>query len=1114
MSRTLLRTLGVVGLVLVLDGVRGAPARAEGLPAGVDAEEWKQFQDTLERYKDRMGAFQDEARAIVDAAEAEERAKIAASYGAQTTALEDTENALRRVTISRLEAFLSKYPGTEYTPDMMFRLADLYFEESELQFFAANEEYQRLEAQAVERPEMELPEPPTKDYSRPIELYRQIIERHPNYENLADTYYMLAWCYSATNARQYDPVAARDVNQTIAQRYPHTEFANDANMRLGEFYFDEPGVPGNPVANVPTAIAYYEAVLADGPTGRNYDEAIYKLGWSYYKLNEYDRSLAYLVQLLDYSDQQFLETGRISNMRPEAVEYLAISYADIADRQRKKPMDVAQTHLGSLHTNGAAERKWEHDVIERLATILDVQTKYDDAIDVLTLLQTRWPNDPKNPEYQHQIAVIYGSKYLPFPDPDKAAKAMATLTDRYSDGGEWYIANRANPDAIAKARSYIETSLASVAVEYLVRARETKNIEDYKLAAAKFEEFLNTFPFGADFDLYEWYHALALYESNQFAPAERAYTQILKNDRSPYRDGARFQVMKCREQLALARYGKLDVVAPNATVRQVITTPYNKQITVYEVSDEQKAFIAAADDLVGREFTDPEWAKALEDDRAALLYIPAQIYYLHGQYDEARARLDRLLAAYPGTDEAVYASSYYVNTYTYEGNLEAVRQYTTKFSTMELGKDPELRRVKLQEFADIREGAAFTLAYELIEKGDRGGAAEAYVQFMKEYPNSKFYKDALYNAANNFDLSGKAARAIELFEQYVAKYPTDDRSQGLYFRVAETYSSTMDLNKAIAAYDSVVRLFPTAADAPGALYNASFLRVGQGSHADAARGYEKYGVTYSAQPDAESVFYRAGAQWELVSERDAEEFYLRYLKRYPSENPNHGIEAAYKLAKIYEKRGDSRRAAGAWAQVQQIFGANATNPALTGQTRSVAAQGALRDLVADYDRFKTVKWTTSEAKNVEILTKTKSEERKALEAKAIALIATYQDYDTAAASLYLQGMSLFAYADMAYDIPAPKGLSEEEIDIYRQTVDEKFRIPAEDAGKARLLSALEKAKAEKRWCDWNNKTVAALNERYPSEFASDRAESRGVILSGSPTIAGPEAVPQTKGGGE
>lgn len=1093
----------VVALSLLLSPV----VHAEGLPASVDPEEWKQFQETLDRYRERMTAFQTEARAIVDVAEAEERKKIKESYGAQSTRLEENENALRRVAISRLEAFLQKYPDTSYTADMMFRLADLYFEEAELAWFAADEEYLRIEARAVENSDMELPAPPLKDYARPMELYRQVIERHQDYANLADTYYMLAWCYSATNSVQYDELSARDTNLIIVQRYPGTVFSNDANMRLGEHFFDLPGTAEDPVVNVPVAISYYETVLADGPEGRNFDEAIYKLGWAHYKLNNYDRALAYLVQLLDYSDSQFLQTGKISNMRPEAVEYLAISYADIGLRAARRPVDIASAHFEKV-----GDRKWQHDVVERLAEILETQTRYEDAIDALAFLQTRWPLDPENPQYQAKIASHYVRMYPP--QVEKSARAMAELSERYGEGSAWYVANRANPEAIAKARSYIETSLASVAVEYLEQARNPENaarkFELYQLAATKFEEFLTTFPFGADYDLYEWYYALSLFESNQFATAEKAYTQILKNDRSPFRDGARFQVMKCREQLLLAKFGKIDAVPATATVERVVTTPYNKQVTVYAVSDEHKSFIAAADDLVAREFSDPEWAKALEADRGALVYLPAQVYYLHGHYEEARARFDKLFAAFPNTDEAVYASSYYVNTYTYEGNLEAVRTYITKFRTMNLGKDPELQQAKLAEFDDIREGAVFTLAYQLIEKGDRQGAAEAYVQFMKEYPNSKFYKDALFNAANNFELTGKADRAISLYEQYVAKYPSDDRSPALYFRIADTYSATMDLPKSVAAYDSVVKLFPAAADAPGALYNASFFRVGMGDHAGAARGYEKYATTYPNQPDAEDVYYRAGAQWELVGDREAEEFYTRYLKRYPNQNPNHSIEAAYKLARIYEKRNDTRRAATSWQQVQASFNANASSPTLTAQTRGVAAAAALRDLLRDFEVFKQVKWTTSEAKNVDLLTKTKAAERKSLEERSLNLITTYQDYDTTAASVYLQGMSFFAYADMAYNIPPPKGLSEEELGIYEQTIAERFVIPNEDFAKVRLKQGLDKARAEKRWTEWNTKMVIALNEHYPSEYPSERQESRGALVPPPPQLAGPEPVPQTR----
>lgn len=1104
-------------LVLWLS-LAAAPALAQDAPAP-NPEELRAFREAFDRYRDRMTELQSDARAIVAAVEAEERAKIAGTFGTAGRRLEDEEGNLRRATIARLEAFLAKYPRSAYTADMKFRLADLVFEESEIQFFAANEEYTRIEAQAAENPNLQLPPPPLKDYSRSIALYRDILTNHPDYENLADTHYMLAWCYSALNAEQYDPEQARAVNEVIVARYPGTVFANDANMRLGEYYFDLPGTRENPVLHIPTAIAYYEAVLKDGPEGRNYDEAIYKLGWSSYKLNDYDRALSHLVELLDWSDQQFLQTGKPSNMRPEAIQYLAISYADIADRQGRRPVDVAQAHFARI-----GEKKWAHDVAERLADVLWLQAKWDEATNAFEWLQTRWPTDPKNPVYQQNVALIWGGAGrnaetpsaprppIAFPDPEKAQDALAVLAERYSEGSRWYDANRANPDAIAAARSFIETSLAAVAIDYLERATQTGSVEDYRVAAARLQEFMEKFPFGGDYDLYEWYRALALFRSNQYAEAERAYRQILKNERSPYRDGARFQVMKSREQMVLARYGKLVDLPADAVVEQQIQTPYGKTVAKYMLDDEHKAFVAAADDLVGRDFSDPEWAEALERDRAALAYLPAQIYYNYGWYDEARARFEKVIAGFPNTNEAVYASSLYVNTYINEGNLQQVQALTTRFRSMSLGRDADLIAAKRQEFDDIREGAAFNLAFELIQKGDRAGAAEAYVQFMKEYPGSKYYRDALFNAANNYDLSGKADRAIELFEQYVAKYPEDERSKKLYFRIAQTYSSTLDLQKSIQYYDALVRLDPSYQDAPDALYMSAFLREGTGDRAGAARNYERYATTYPQQADAEAVFYRAGRNWEGVSESEAVQFYQRYLKRYPSGDPNSRIEALHKLAAYAEKRRDTRGAAAYWAQIRDVY-AGSAGAALTPATRALAAQGALRDLQSDFDAFKTVKWTTTEAKNVEILTKTKAEARKGLEQRALALIGTYQDFETSAAAVYFQGLSYLAYADMAYSMPPPKGLSEDEVIIYQQTVDEKFRLPAEDRGKAVLLAALEKARAEKRWCEWNDRILAELHERYPSEYPSERDEARGEIKAGATSFAPPDpTAPAAKGG--
>jgi TolA-binding protein len=1085
------------------------PAVAAEAAGPSDPKEWADFQGTLERYSDRMREFQSDARTILDRHEQEEREKIQSSYGNAIKRAEESESALRRVAIARIEAFLTKYGDSEHTPDMLFRLADLYFEEAELTFAGQNEEYARLEAQLDQNPTMALPEPPAKDYTRPINLYRRLVAEYPDYENLADTYYMLAWCLSAPNAQQYDPEAARDVYATIVERFSGTRyavFANDANMRLGEYYFELSGPRDNPTVHVVTAIRYYEAVLADGPSGRNYDAAIYKLGWSHYKLNQYDKALAYLVQLLDYSDKQFLETGKVSSMRQEAVEYLAISYADIADRQGRAAVDIATAHLTRV-----GDRKWQHDVVERLAQILLVQAKFESSIDVYRYLQRKWPLDPNNPVYQYEIAQIYGVK-MPIRDPESAADAMRVLSELYTEGTPWYNANRSNPEAVAKARTYIESALAQVATEILQRATETQQVADFAAAADKYREFLDKFPFADDYDTYEWYYAYALFGSNQFQLAADAYVQILRNDRSIYRDGARYQLMKSREQVVLGRFGALEKVPADATVERVDTTPFGKQVTVYALSDEHKAFIQSCDDLATREFKDPEWAPTLEENRRALVYLPTQILFNHGRYQEGEARAEQLIARFPESDEAAYAAALLVNSASARGDLQQVAVLTQKFRNVGRGGGVDNTTV----FDDIRQQAKFELARGLVDKGDRAGAAQAFLDFMAEFPNSQYYSLAMYNAANSLDIIGKAEDANRLFERYINENPTDERSKSLYFRIADNYSATLQLDKAITYYERLASLFPDYQDAPNALFNAAFLRVGIGDHQGAARTFEKYATAYPGQPDAEATFWRAGDQWALVGEAQALDFYTRYARRYPATDGNHLVEAAYRTAKIYEKRGDTRRATQAWAQVQAAYVANA-GPGLTPRTRSLAAEGALNQLVERYEAYKVVKWTTSEAKNVDILTKQKAEELRGITETAVQIIQTYQDYDTAAASLYLQGVAFFAFADMAYTIPPPKGLSEEELDEYRRIIDERFRIPFEDNGKQRLLAALEKARGEKRWSEWNSKALVALNERYPREFPAERKESRGTAGSAPMPFAAPESIntdPTATGGGQ
>lgn len=1048
-----------------------------------DEAELRAFRDTAERYTSRMREFHADVSHIVDVTESEERERIESTFGAAVSRNQEEGSTLRRVSIAKIEAFLQRYPDTQYAADMKFRLADLYYDESEVEFMARNEAYDAVEDPA---PELE----PKKDYRRSIALYEDILARYPDFEYRPDAYYMLGWCRGSANALQYDEGAARDAYIAIVTKYPKSVFANDANMRLGEYYFELLAVRTDPLANVRQAITYYNAVLADGTSGRNYDRAIYKLGWSYYKLDDYDRALAYLVELLDYSDTRYELTGQVADTRKEAVEYLAISYADMADKQNKKPIAVASAHLARI-----GEKKWQHDVIERLAKILETQTKYEEAIDVYRFLQKRWPLDPTNPIYQHDIALIYGAR-MPVRDPESAAAALTELGQNYTEGTNWYAANRNNPDAIAAARGFIESSLATIATEKLLRARETRSPADYRDAAETFRSFLQKYPFAADYDLYEWYLALCYYEGKEFAEAARQYQQVLKNPRSKYKDGALFQLMKSREAIALAKYGKLEDVPQGALVATTVTTPAGKQIVQYIVSDEQKAFVLASDDLAEREFTDPDWIPVLERIRPAMAYLGGLISYNHGYYEDARKRFRKQIARYPGAPETAFAIDLLIQSYTNEGDIAKVEETAREFSREEVAQQANLQR-----------------CLELGSSQQYGESAGCYAEFRKQWPTSKYLNVALYNEANQLDMAGQTARANTLFEQYINDYPTDERSKALYFRIASGYSSILELDKSVGYFDKLVKVAPDHPDAPAARYNSAFLRTGMGLHKEAAQNYEEY-ANLPNVPDAERIYWMAGEQWELVGPREATAFYERYLRQpFAALNPSHTIIAQSKLAKLYAAKGEKVKARQKAAEMDATFRAN-VGTGVSSDARKLVAEEPVRELVAKLEAFKAYKWSTSEKANVDLLLKQKPEALRLLVDDCLALIQTYQDYDAAAAALYVQGAAYFAYADLVYTFPVPPGLSEDEKAIFQEELDARFspiRLRAEDTGKARLLGSLEKARVDKRWSEWNGKALQLLHDRFPLEYAGERTEARGGSTGVSVEFQGAASVPKSGG---
>ncbi|MGB0639124.1 MAG: tetratricopeptide repeat protein [Myxococcota bacterium] len=1058
---------------------------------GVDAVA---FRGTVNRFIERMQEFDREAQNIIQNREREERQLLNKGYEGPLVELKTEEEALRDTAIGRLENFLVRYPASSHAPHAMFLLGDLYYEDSEEYFMDASMAYERLDTSEMDM--ASIPEPPMRDHERALRMFRGIADAFPEYKSADGSWYMLGYIYHRDETVQANELAGRDAYLALVDQYPKSEFAPAAHMALGEYYFDN--------HQIDKAIANYSRVVElHAPDGKHYEKGLYKLAWSHYKLSSYERCLDLLAKLLDWSDENFQKTGKDSAMEPEAIEYTAISFSDMADNTGGDPITVAQRFYRRI-----GQRSYEDKVYERLADVLMQQARYAEAIATYDYMIKRWPNEPKNPTYMWTVARLYRS--LDVPDLEASQNSITRLNELFNRDSAWANANRNNPDALDVADGYIEESLASVAIDLHNAAGAENNLAKFSRAADLYSQYLNKFPFAKDYYEIQWYFADTLLKSGRLPEAAAEYTQLLKGTGHPYRDGSTWNLMQVRRQILLDKYGKVEVLPPDAVQEKVVTAESGNTRAVYFVSDEHKQFIDVADMLLEVEFTNEEYKASLDAARPAMAYLPGQILYYHGHLEAARERLHKVIERWPEKDEAAYAASLIVDSWSEEENLAKVRMWAGKFARMRLGSSDEALAKNLN-FTNLEEGAAFKMAATYIEQGKREEAAEAFLSFMNDFPKSEYVKKAHYNAANNFEIIGQVDRANQLFRDYIGRiesgaYAADDQAWPIYERIAHNYASSLQLEDAVRYFEMLYQRSAKAEkpyeSAPAALYNAGFLRIGLGDHSGAAQNLERYASENRDQADAEKVMWSAADQWELVDSASANAYYERYLAAWGDSNPDHVIAARYRMAVNADKSGDLN-ANKRWDELIETYNTLAPTGEIGPLGIHYAAGAAFRPIQAKFEEFRQYEFVEGDdGYNSDLINENKKPALYALEAQCVDFINSYPDFDYSSAALYTLGAAYLTFAQMLFEVPEPEGFDDEMLDMYLTALDD-LRIPVEDKGKSRLIAALDKAKKEKRWSEWTGKTMDFLAQKFPTEFAKESPEIRGEGDSTLLPMAGP-----------
>lgn len=1067
------------------------------------------FRDAHARYRARTEEFASEVGRIVLRKYQDEVAELRSGYDQLVGRADLEERMLREQAISAHERFIKAHPGSEYTARRMFRLGELYFEESQETFLVENEKYDEL-SMLFDQGKLEyLPEPPTKDYRRSIALYKRIVSDFPRYEDLGAVYYMLGYTYTDESSRHLDPERAEETYLALLENVADSPYRAQAFFRLGDLYFEE--------NQNERALAYYRQILEETRSqstdelmesgqDRIFELALYKYAWATYKIDDLEGAMDLFMELLDWADEKEARSGEQTDLKPEAARYLAISLADKATEMDGSPIEYG---INALSRRG--QRPWSFAVLVELAGILKDQARYEEAIEAYARLQEIEPNNPRGPEFQNNVITLYMN--LVVPDPRAAAQARVGLTERYGLSSQWYEVNKNNKAATTAATEYILEALQSVAFTYHIAAQESGDPNDYLLAARKYIEYLERYPFAKNAyelnynlaDCYYWMGDFRFQDSNGKSTTglEKAIDQYALLFGFPEED-FKTQAM---QGIAFA-YNKLWHKSDGETIDQL---PESLETIRPQLGQTVQYSRLAPTDLEISYIRAVRWLqRELPDDPQlpAFLFDVATIYYYRNHLERAREVFTELIDGYPQTDFAAFSAGFMFNSYLYTGDMARMRESANRFAAMTLGADEALRAEQNATFAQLLRDSIFTEGFVAFDAERYECALLSFLNYYDKFAGESTDEDpkkidyVVYNVAQSYSKLGKAELSNDWYERLLADFPHSDQAPRTFWRMAGNFERILDLEKAVQYYEDLIKYHPEDQDAVSALYNSAFLKVGMGRFADAARTYEVYHKKYPEEADAKVMLFRAAEMWEAAEDRkNAKRVYEDWLDKYGADDADRWVETQWKLAGYLREEGKTKQADAKVDAIAQSYPNIKSD--LGGIGLNIEASIAFKPLLAEFQDFELLQFVKADindaAKLQEKLARMKDWNEE-LKSKFDLFVVDYPDFEWQTAALYYKALSFKRHGEKWINSPNPFDFDSDDPDevdramSYQDILFGKAQ-PFEDAAVSGFKLVVQFATEKKRYTRWVEEALRELSRVDPNTYPVPKPESSTVIES-------------------
>jgi TolA-binding protein len=967
--------------------------------------------------------------------------------------------AARREAIGLIESYLRDSPQSKEQAEALYKLAELYWEESKAGYLEKMGAYQAA-VTACHNDRAACPKvprrPPTVDLAQAQAVYLRLIGQYPKFRKIDTVIYL----YAFSLRDQGKSGEAVKYFQIILDKYPRSRYIADAWMAIAEYRFYEQ-------QNYKSSLEAYEKVLQH-PKSQLYDLALFKTAWCYWKLNDSNRAAMRFKDVLDLAKKKAgrteAEQKRAVELQGQALDYLVELFTED---------DTKSAHDAFEFLAQIGGKQYSQKVLKQLADTVFDQTRYERAVEAYRLLIELDPNAGDAPDYHGKIV----ESYQLLGDTKTAVAEMRKLAANYSAHSAWAAANKDRPKTVEHARTLAEGLIRNVAKTMHGEAQQnekTTKVVDrdrYARAAEAYEFYLANFPEATDAAELRYLRADILYfKLAKYEDAGREYLAVGKMQPvGKYHKDALLQAMAAFEKVRKPLGN-----APGGGKR--------------EITDSDRLFGEAAD----------RYALLFPNDKeiVTVIYKNGQFFFDYGDYDEAVKRFGLIVERYPDDPNAGAAGDKILQALNKAKDYENIETWARRLKKAKAfsSKEEQERLDKLVVGAVMKSGEKYAA------DGKYDKAATFFLRVPKEYPGNGYAPKALNNAGAVLEKAKKPEEAVAAYKELADKYPSASEAPDALFTAARIEESVAYYDRAAVLYEQLAQRYPQNPHAADALRSAGVLRQGLGQHDKAIKHYGEYARRYKDKSDAKDVAFQAAVVREGQKDwRGAAASFGAYVKTYPGDAKS--LEALSREADAHLKAGNDNAAKESAAKALTLWHGGGKHGKGSGEVGEEAGyyaaearyiQGEL--VYRDYERMKIAGKPRQLAKVLE-------EKAKRLEeAKTIYLdVVTYRSPEWATAALLRIGQGYEAYAKAIRNAPVPKDLNAEEKQIYRDELEKVVVViedKALDAYKTGYAKALQIGVYNKHTQTIRQALSRLAENEYPKE-----AELRLGTRLGEPRIA-------------